>query len=1252
MADLLGNITVPEPSVSGIFPLIPDYPYSKRTEPVVVTHSFLSGNGKIEQRFKLGVGATVWTLTFNYAGQTDADALEDFFNARKGPYQPFLFNEPTDDGTDVVVRRAVFADAPLTIETLRDMCYRTGVTLLEYPTEFPTYEIGSTVDRFPAGTLEAALTGQVQELIPQIEIYPLDGSYPVIRISDRKCHFGDDLYHARLVTHSGIGQEAGGASDYVRFTFGNADRVMTLLSNDVDLFLARVQVSLYHVQTETRIELWQGEVMSYAKASDTEFQIECVDGCYALTLQYPVRRLTSMCGKQYDSADSGCPWTSESGSLDLVHFPSAVTTSCDHGYATANGCLAHQMKRYYGGLQLDPQQVVVKNNTTGFFGLGRLSMTAVSQVGDSAIGQPLTKIITDIPIPVPCQMLAGRDEGDFYEAVGIVGEGPIVFGRGTYDSAGNRQFHKLDGQPNHGDPGSLGLREITGTDPAGATDFMSLDQSGNQTAGDWRKVYSGSSTYLDNFAAGVAAVVVRRADEKGFQLTTLDQHELTAIVATGLYGPAWTAPGARVSRNLTNPIWLCCTAWLEYKGLLRADTAAQESVIDVPSAIACAAICDATVPKLIGEGTEVQFAFYGMIRDIKSLKDWLSEILKNCLGGFVISNGKLKFFIRQDSAAEAQFSIGNIIHGSLQLGPIQPTFNRLLVNFGNTDYGMVEDGVPVQDIDNIALKRRVEDGYLNLAGAGTKSRAGRIGTVHLREELGGINATEWRKARQGSFRSTVLALSMEVGKGLGITHEDVPDGYGVYRLHKWVLYPDMSMDFAFRVTTDSMYDLVTGPKAVDSPANSVPVEFFPFPLRSAWFPNEIAPQAEDALFDEYDRTFTVSVVYQETADSGRQAFIVCGGRLAVNSFKSDTIPPVIASQSQSESGGTVNGGRNYFAQVFVRDDDGHWSPGSNIRRFTFEETATNTNQLTVGDITWPPGTWAEACLFVGDDERLICFQHAVAETSGLPEFMSLTTPLREATFNAPSPAHRNIVAKIKPQVHGGVVSTTITAVDTSGGVITMAGLAGMGDDWTGRLLYLSAKFDNSSAAPATFLIASFDPYTGDMELTPEPAPGQLDVGDLMYIRCIPTTFSGVEIGDEKFISGVYPDGLVIDGEIGLFVRGVTPGRPHQVRRIVANTQTVYTVDRAFDFEPAYFCVEGPAWAYEGASTPVEVPDIDTAVSAAVPVTNFLNQPITVAVFLVDRQGGETPDELCLVRDTFVFGEQGELANLTGKIRYA
>ena len=299
--------------------------------------------------------------------------------------------------------------------------------------------------------------------------------------------------------------------------------------------------------------------------------------------------------------------------MDLVHFPSGDPTQCDKGYDTANGCLAHGMKRYYGAVVAEPQGVTIKDNSTGVFGFGRSSITSVSLVADSIYDQVIPEIYTDSEMPVNCKVAAGRDESDFYEALGIVGEGPLI----SYTAAHYEDLNgnpvamgstgavfvgsTLDGQAQHGwpnQPTSASGRSWA-SDPAGAGDWFSLDQSGNTTGGDWRKVYSGNSTFKDNFAAGTAFLVIRRSDTKGLQLTKPGDHAMVAYVQMGMSGWVWTSPGVRVfGPPLVNPVWIAVNMLLRARGLrLGANaTTAQlnlaETFFDVQAAIDAAAICN------------------------------------------------------------------------------------------------------------------------------------------------------------------------------------------------------------------------------------------------------------------------------------------------------------------------------------------------------------------------------------------------------------------------------------------------------------------------------------------------------------------------------------------------------------------------------------------------------------------------------------------------------------------------------------
>jgi hypothetical protein len=841
MADKIGNIDVPEIAVSGTFPIVPEFPYGRASSPDVAIHQFGSGNAKIEQRFLLGTGAKTFTVRRTWMNDTQRIALRNFWESKYGPYGAFTYHAPNDDGNGTTAYTCRFANEPLSWQMVADWVCSVGVNLIEIPSNPPTYPLNSTVTRFPSQALKDALLSQVQQVIPLIRIVPLQAGYPAIYLSDRRCTVGAQLYHARLIDFDGISQGMGSESDDASFVFGNADRVMRDLANDVDLFRASISFSLLHVGTGIKVDLWKGDIVNWSLDAGPEFKVTASDGLYELNLPYPTRKISRTCWKVFNG--QACPFA-QHGAMDLVHFPDAAANSCDKNYDTPNGCLAHGMKKYYGGIVAEPQGVRIRDNSTGVWGFGRSSLTSTSVVAESIYDQVLPEVYTDTEMPVNCKIAAGRDESDFYEALGIVGEGPLVAYTPTHyedkDGDSNAETlvgHTLDGQAHHGFPkNDYGLRLVLGNDPAGDTDFFSLDQNGNQTGGDWRKVYSGNSTYKDNFAAGTAFVVIRRSDSKGLQLSKPGDHAMIATVQQGMRGWVWTSPGVRVyGPALTNPVWIAVTILMRARGLrLGADATGQqldaaEALFDVQAAIDAAAICNDQVTKLVGTGSEKQFVFRGTLQEEKPLRDWLQEVLMNCLGFYTFAFGKLRIGIRQNSSVVEAFTDGNIIFRSLQLAPLKPTFNHLTANFADQDFAFVTNSVSVYDIDHAAL---IGGGagpmYLkssvNLSGTSSKSQAARIISTRLREELGGTSAAEWKAARQIGFKTTVLALNTEPGMVCSMTHADMPNGAGEFRVVSWKLNKDFSIDVQGRTTTDSMYDLVAGPKPADVEPTPVPEE--------------------------------------------------------------------------------------------------------------------------------------------------------------------------------------------------------------------------------------------------------------------------------------------------------------------------------------------------------------------------------------------------------------------------------------------
>src|SRR5579884_1476919 len=322
MSDFIGRVPVPEIAVSGVFPVVSEFPHGRAHAPQVVVHRFGSANTKIEQRFLLGAGAKRFTVQRSYLCEAERIALRDFWESQYGSFGAFYYDAPNADGNGTTRYVCRFENEPLSWEMVSDFVCSVGITLVEIPATSPTYALNSTVFRFPSSELSAALLSQVQHVIALVKIQPLEAGYPAIYVSDRRCTVGVQLYQARLLDFDGISQSIGNEADQAQFVFGNADRVMRDLANDVDLFRASIEFSLFHVGTGIKLDLWKGDIVDWSFDSGPEFRIRAADGIYELNLPYPTRRISRTCWKAFNSR--ACPFA-EHGALDLVHARSDPT---------------------------------------------------------------------------------------------------------------------------------------------------------------------------------------------------------------------------------------------------------------------------------------------------------------------------------------------------------------------------------------------------------------------------------------------------------------------------------------------------------------------------------------------------------------------------------------------------------------------------------------------------------------------------------------------------------------------------------------------------------------------------------------------------------------------------------------------------------------------------------------------------------------------------------------------------------------
>jgi hypothetical protein len=620
MSDTIGRIAVPTVLNSGqTFPLTTQYPVGFSVERSVVVQRFGSRDAKQEQRFYSGIGPRKFRFSRGNLGWTEARELRSFWESMQGPSEAFTYNVPNPDGTTSSVL-VTFEETPISFNYLRNAC-QTGFNLIEVvdPTAAPTYAVvAAPCMRFPSTALSTALLSEVQEMIPLIHIRVRETAVPDIWLSDRRVTLTDaasgavaaalgwasssQLYLPRI---TGIGepgsdvlvsQDIKGSSDTVRFAFGNADRTMTDLVNDTDLKYAEIDFCAYHVNSGLLIQIWKGVIQNYASDGTPNFPVVCSDGFFQIMNQYPEKQASRQCWKTYNDGVY-CLWATKGASAAAVSAAGGDPASCDYYLESANGCQVHGMSPYFGGQQADPQGVIIKDDSTGFVGIGRNTVTATSIITEYIWGLALPEIWCNsggnalFAFLANALMVAYRDESTYADSLGILGAGPLggfTPSQIVQNADGYRYVvaPTVDGYTWQGfqvngnlvitknQPG-MGLRQVLGNDPANPTsDYFSLGQGTPQT---WEP---------NNYAAGIAFCEVRITKSSTIQPSTPDQHQMVIPLDYGLAGFVWDQHGNRsVVSGLINPFWIAVNMFLRAMGLtagLQAPLNTQTIVVTLP----------------------------------------------------------------------------------------------------------------------------------------------------------------------------------------------------------------------------------------------------------------------------------------------------------------------------------------------------------------------------------------------------------------------------------------------------------------------------------------------------------------------------------------------------------------------------------------------------------------------------------------------------------------------------------------------
>ena len=434
MSDTIGRITVPTVINSGqTFPLTTSTLRLLRRAPGDRA-PLRQLDAKQEQRYYVGIGPRKFQFKHPNLCEARKQLAHRVLGVHAGTVAGVHLHRPQprrDDHGHTVT----FEQTPISFEYLRNAC-QVGLNLIEVVDPTPRPPTRSTPPACgsprPRST---ALLSEVQQIVPLVHIRVRESAVPTSISPTGASRSAAQLYLPRLI---GIGepgsdvlisQDIKGTSDNVRFTFGNGDRVMTQLANDTDLKYAEIDLCLFHVNSGILLQLWKGVIQNFTSDGTPIFPVSCSDGFFQIMNQYPERRSRRQCWKTYNDGVN-CPWATQGRSAAAV-TAAGGDPRCDYYLESANGCQVHGMAPYFGGHQADPQGVVIKDDSTGFLGFGRNTVTATSIISDTIWGLALPEIWCNsggnplFAFWVNCMMVEYRDESDYADSLGILGAGPI-----------------------------------------------------------------------------------------------------------------------------------------------------------------------------------------------------------------------------------------------------------------------------------------------------------------------------------------------------------------------------------------------------------------------------------------------------------------------------------------------------------------------------------------------------------------------------------------------------------------------------------------------------------------------------------------------------------------------------------------------------------------------------------------------------------------------------------------------------------
>ena len=518
---------------------------------------------------------------------------------------------------------------------------------------------------------------------------------------------------------------------------------------------------------------------------------------------------------------------------------------------------------------------------------------------------------------------------------------------------------------------------------------------------------------------------------------------------------------------------------------------------------------------------------------------------------------------------------------------------------------------------------------------------------------------------------TITAIASTGDSVTSITVTPAPgDGQGLpfkvitmsFRIQKWTLKKDWSVQLDGQTVTDSMYDLDVGPKPIDVVPGRLPALFYPIPLAPTWAPYQVQAPSWDALFPN-EWNFDSNQQYTTLADGKVQTSLIITGKLPVNEFSATGAGgPVIGTITQSSTGGSLPA--NSTLRVALCAIDGSGLPSAPSKIAIIGTSGTAADSFTLSNITWPAvAGLASYVLFVATQDDLICAQAPGPLSAGsggityTPGSITFSGPLQRSTWALPSPYVQKVRVKAKLGGHLGIMGVSVDSVTSN--TVTCHGLidtSGYAPILVGRVLSVIGR-QNMSTPWLSVIITAYDPTTGTVTVSPQAvvtgnAMQSIQANDIVIVRMkpdAPNTSNQTSITDSGWLNSQTGDGATTGPwpglnpgtEAGYVFRVIAGTGRGQTRKITGNTATSFSWDLPLLLdETSVFVTEYPSWDYQSDSTSIDNADYLHQQTLTVQATNFINRSIIVAGFTVDENGIESPDGDGPIREDWIYGNEG------------